>query len=29
MKKILPFLLAALIVLSACSGMENIEEFFG
>jgi len=29
MKKILPFLLAALLILSGCSGMENIEEFFG
>lgn len=29
MKKILPFLLAALLMLSGCSGMEKIKEFFG
>ena len=29
MKKILPFLLAALLTLSGCSGVEKIKEFFG
>lgn len=29
MKKILPFLLAALLCLSGCSGMEKLKEFFG